>query len=340
MAILVTPTGRFPIVRAGAHPLRSALEAWRARGESSPESVLHAPDVLAGQLLATQELVAAQEEAGVDVLGDGYVPVYDEWFAWAPSIDGVTAEGLIRYLDTNTYYHRWRLTGRPRRKGPGPSIAAYRRAAALTTKPVKPCLFGPYTLWAYATRGGEADTQRTFDALVDIWAEEIADLAAAGTRYVQLEESILLRPRHRSNVGMVRRAIERIAGAAPGVRLVLHLACGAVGDLLEPLLDTPGLHGLGLDFTDVYAEPNLQALQGWRGATMLQAGIADARHIRIETPEELRETLLAIAAHVPAERCLAAPSTALLYLPRHVAFDKLAALAVAAHDVIPAEVFS
>ena len=53
-------------------------------------------------------------------------------------------------------------------------------------------------------------------------------------------------------------------------------------------------------------------------------------------------TLKAITAHVPAERCLAAPSTALLYLPRHVAFDKLTALATAAHGAmaatIPAEV--
>lgn len=340
MGIAVTPTGRFPIVRAGAHPLRSALEAWRERGDTSAESAQGAPDVAAGQLRATQELVAAQEEAGVDLLGDGYVPAYDEWFAWAPSIDGVTVGSLIRYLDTNTYYHRWCLTGRPRRKGPGPSVAAYRRAAALTTKPIKPCLFGPYTLWAYATSEGEAVSPATFDALIDIWAAEVADLAAAGARHVQLEESIILRPYHRSNAGMVRRAIERIASAAPGVQLFLHLACGAVGDLLEPLLDTPGLSALGLDFTDVYREPNLQALERWRGATMLQAGLADARHIRVETPEELRQTLRAVEAHVPAARCLAAPSTALLYLPRHVAFEKLAALAAVAHDATPVEVLA
>lgn len=338
MRIPVTPSGRFPIVRAGAHPLRAALEDWRARGEAAPESALTDPDVVAAQELATRELVEAQEQAGVDLLGDGYVPVYDEWFAWAPSVGGVEDAGLLRYLDTNTYYHRWRVRERPRRLGPGPHVAACRRAAALTAKPVKPCLFGPYTLWSYAVKEGEGGQPAAFDALVEVWAEEVADLAAAGARHVQLDESVVLRRDHRGDVGMVIRAGERIAAAAPGVRLTLHLACGAVGDLLGPLLATRGLHALGLDFTDVYREPNLRVLDGWNGDVVLQAGVADSRHIRVETPDELLRALDAVTSRVPADRCLASPSTALLYLPRHVAFEKLAALAAAAHGAVPAEV--
>ena len=197
--------------------------------------------------------------------------MYDEWFAWAPSIDGVTVESPIRYLDTNTYYHRWRLAERPRRIAPGPSVAAYQRAAALTGKPIKACLFGPYALWAYAIR--EAATQATtFDALVEVWAAEVADLAASGARYVQLDESVVLRPHHRANLPMVLRAVARIARAAPSVRLVLHLACGAVGDLLPSLLASPDLYALGLDFTDVYREPNLRSLENWRGELRAASG--------------------------------------------------------------------
>ena len=70
----------------------------------------------------------------------------------------------------------------------------------------------------------------------------------------------------------------------------------------------------------------------WRGDAILQAGIADARNIRVETEAELHENLDAITAIVPAERCWAAPSTALLHLPRHAAFEKLATLARAAHS--------
>lgn len=336
--MLITPVGRFPIVRAGEHPLRAAVDAWRARGDTSPEAALQDPGIAAAQGETTRELIAEQEAIGVDLLGDGYVPVYDEWFAWAPAVAGVRVGSAIRYLDTNTYYHRWHLSERPRPLGLSPAVAAYRRAAALTAKPVKPCLFGPYTLWTYALKEGEAAAPASFEALIEIWVAEVAALAAAGARTVQLEESILLRKQHRADFPQVARAVQRIAAAVPEVALLLHLACGAIGDLLPPLLEIPGLAGLGLDFTDAYRAPNLAALAGWRGEKLLQVGILDARQIRVESPAELNETLAAVTGYVPPARCMAAPSTALLYLPRHVAFEKLAALAAAAHSFAPTEV--
>jgi 5-methyltetrahydropteroyltriglutamate--homocysteine methyltransferase len=328
----VTPTGRFPIVRAGDHPLRAAVDAWRARGDTTPSSAARDGELAAAQAETARELIAEQEKLGVDLPSDGYVPIYDEWFAWAPAA-GVPVGSAIRYLDTNTYYHRWHLLKRPRRVEASPAVAAYRRAAALTAKPIKPCLFGPYTLWAYAVKEGEGATPGAFDSLTEIWAEELAALAAAGARTVQLEESVLLRPRHRGDFPLVARAVRRIASAAPGVTLIVHLACGAVGDLLPRLLDLPGLGGLGLDFTDAYRAPNLAALVHWHGEKLLQAGVVDARQIRVESRVELREILAAITTHVPPERCVAAPSTALLYLPRHTAFDKVAALVAAAHEM-------
>jgi methionine synthase II (cobalamin-independent) len=328
----VTVTGRFSILRAGEHPLRTAIDAWRARGDTTPEAALRDPDLLAAQAAATRDLVAAQEAAGVGLPSDGYVPIYDEWFAAAPAA-GVPVGAMIRYLDTNTYYHRWLLSQRPRRRAESPAVAAYRRAQALTRTPLKPCLFGPYTLWAYAVKEGAGATPAAFDALVDLWAEDVAALAAVGARTVQLDESVLLRPAHRGDFALVSKAIHRIAAAAPSVTLILHLACGHAGDLFPRLLEIEGLGGLGLDFTDAHRAPNLRALAGWHGEKILQAGLANARQIRVEPPAELRETLAAIGAHVPRARCLLAPSAGLHYLPRHAAFEKLAALVAVAKEV-------
>ena len=111
--------------------------------------------MLTAQAATCRELIAAQEALGVDLPSDGYVPIYDEWFAAAPSA-GVSVGGKIRYLDTNTYYHRWLLGERPRRRITSPAVVAYRFASKLTARPIKPCLFGPYTLWAYAIKDGEA----------------------------------------------------------------------------------------------------------------------------------------------------------------------------------------
>ena len=329
--MLVTTTGRFPIVSNGQHPLRAAVEDWRERETPTPASAWRDEALRAVQAATQVELLAAQTEAGADILEPGYVPVYDEWFQTARVVPGLAVAAPLRYLDTNTYYHHWVLDKPPTRGAESPIVSAYRHAAAHTDKPLKPALFGPFTVWAYADRQGAGDTPAAFDALVDIWAEDTAALAAAGARYIQLEESVILRPKHRPDFPLVAQALERIARAAPDATLIAHLACGEIGDLLQSFLAVPGLGGLGLDFTDAYRAPNMAALTGWHGDAILQAGIADARSIRIETEPELHETLRALTAAVPAENCWAAPSTALLHLPRHAAFEKLATLARAAH---------
>lgn len=325
--MLVTTSGRFPIVSNGQHPLRAAVEEWRARVTPTPEAAWQDTELRAVQAETQAELLAAQGEAGVDILDPGFVPVYDEWFQMARAVSDLEVAAPLRYLDTNTYYHHWVLDRVPKRKGESPIVSAYCHAAALTDEPLKPTLFGPYTIWAYADRQGEGETPEAFAALVDMWAANAAALAEAGARYIQIEESVVLRPKHRTDFPLVAQALERIASAARGATVVTHLACGEIGDLLRPFLAIPGLGGLGLDFTDAYRAPNLAALQDWRGDAILQAGIADARSIRVETEAELHETLSAITGVVPAERCWAAPSTALLYLPRHAAFEKLTTLA-------------
>ena len=329
--MLVTTTGRFPIVSNGRHPLRAAVEEWRGRETPTPASAWQDSALRSVQAETQAELLAAQDDAGADILDPGYVPVYDEWFQMARVVRDLEVAAPIRYLDTNTYYHHWKLNRIPTRQAESPVVSAYRHAASLTDRPIKPTLFGPYTIWAYADRQGEGDTPDAFAALVDMWAADVAALAAAGARYIQIEESVILRPKHRADFPLVAQAIEQIAGAAPDATVIVHLACGAIGDLLRPFLEIPGLGGLGLDFTDAYRAPNLAALEAWSGDAVLQAGIADARHFRVETEVELQETLTAVTAAVPAENCWAAPSTALLYLPRHAAFEKLATLAHVAH---------
>lgn len=331
----VTTAGRFPFVCERFHELRDAVQMWRTRSRlATPEAAGQDTLLAAAQAATARELIAAQEATGVDILGDGYIPIYDEWFAWAGTVAGVAPAGTIRYLDTNTYYHRWRLTEQPRRLGSGPHVAAYRRATALTTKPVKPCLFGPYTVWASASKEGAGGTPAALDALADIWAEDVAELGAAGARYVQLEESVLLRPGHRGNLPLAARALQRIAAAAPGVTVIVHFAFGAVGDLLAPLLDLP-VGGLGFDFTDVHRVSNLAALRGWHGDKLVQAGVVNAREIRVETAAEVADSLAAVTAWVPPGRCLAGPSAGLLYVPRHAAFEKLASLAAGARLPAP-----
>ena len=60
--------------------------------------------------------------------------------------------------------------------------------------------------------------------------------------------------------------------------------------------------------------------------------------MQIEAESTIHETLAAVTAHVPVDRCWVAPSTALQHLPYHTAVDKLTALTAAAHTFVQMEV--
>jgi methionine synthase II (cobalamin-independent) len=72
---------------------------------------------------------------------------------------------------------------------------------------------------------------------------------------------------------------------------------------------------------------------------LLQAGVVNAREIRTESDAALREAIAAVTGYVPARQCWVAPSAALLYLPRHAAFEKLASLAAVAHSSAAQEAY-
>ena len=309
--------------------MRASVEEWRERGDATPASAVDDEHIMAVQMETAHELVEEQLDAGLDLPTDGYIPVYDEWFGSAYGIEGITVESPIRYLDTNTYYHNWRITNRPLRTAPNPQAAVLKSAAGTTDSPLKACLFGPYTIWNYANRNEAAAA--AFEDLVDIWVADVRALVDAGASYIQLDESVLLRSENRSDVSMVRTAVERISATATGATVILQLTFGAIGDLLEPVLRFPRLGGLGLDFAEDHRDANLLSLNGWPDGLLLQAGIADARSVRVETPAELEEVLTSLSKRVPAENCLVSPNAGLHYLPRRTAFSKLRTLSAAAH---------
>ena len=50
------------------------------------------------------ELVAVQEEAGLDLLSDGLLRSQDHFRLLAEAAEGLDARPLTRFLDTNTFY--------------------------------------------------------------------------------------------------------------------------------------------------------------------------------------------------------------------------------------------
>jgi 5-methyltetrahydropteroyltriglutamate--homocysteine methyltransferase len=199
----------FPVTTVGSWPRPpEVLQALRARqrGECSPERLRE----ITGR--AVRQAVAAQEEAGVDLVTDGEQGRDNFYSFVAEKLDGVRLlslaemmdvvedkEGfgqLLDRLDVPAYsiFHP-ACVGEVRLREP---LAEddYRRLRGLTDRPVKITLPGPYLLtramWVRElSRDFYASKEALGDAVVAILGEEIERLARAGADFIQLDEPVL-----------------------------------------------------------------------------------------------------------------------------------------------------
>ena len=65
-----------------------------------------------------QELIGAQQAAGLDLLTDGMLRWQDHFRPLLQAADGLETGALTRYLDTNTFYRAPKATGAPKLAGP------------------------------------------------------------------------------------------------------------------------------------------------------------------------------------------------------------------------------
>jgi 5-methyltetrahydropteroyltriglutamate--homocysteine methyltransferase len=100
----------------------------------------------------------------------------------------------------------------------------------------------------------------------------------------------------------------------------LYTWFGSAAGILPALLDLP-VDTIGLDF--VSGRDNWEAIKSVRFDKKLGAGIVDGRNTRIESLEQIEESLRRIGEVVPPDRIYVNPSCGLEYLPRETAFEKL-----------------
>jgi 5-methyltetrahydropteroyltriglutamate--homocysteine methyltransferase len=167
--------------------------------------------------------------------------------------------------------------------------------------------------------------------------EEIRDLFAAGADVVQLDEPWLqarAENARRYGVKAINRALEGVEGTT-----ALHLCFGYAAlvkdkpsrgySFLEELEDS-AVRQISIEA----AQPRLDlgVLRALRGKTVL-VGVLDLEDPSIETPERVAERIRAALEVVPPERLILTPDCGMKYLPRAVAFGKLASLAAGARIV-------
>jgi 5-methyltetrahydropteroyltriglutamate--homocysteine methyltransferase len=175
-------------------------------------------------------------------------------------------------------------------------------------------LVGPVTfLLLGKTKGTSFDRLTLLDALLPVYGEVLATLAAAGASWVQLDEPSLALDRSDAERAAYARAYEYLAKRAGKTRLLVATYFAGLGDNLSTALALP-VHGLHVDL--VRAPQQLDALLAkWPAGRVLSAGVINGRNIWRADLEAQLALLERAAAKVGKDHLWVAPSCSLLHVP-------------------------
>ena len=274
----------------GIYPRSEALvQATRDldRGRTAPEAV----DEQVERDL--EELVAAQQAAGLDLLSDGMLRWQDHFRPLLEAADGLETGALTRFLDTNTFYRAPRATGEPRLAQPlGERYVAPLPAPRLVTLPSPSAL-------AHGT---------------GISSREIAESVLKPALDGLDAELVVLAEPFDPELDELAEALEVLAG---GPRLALWLEFHDAGPALHRGAADLPVDGLGIDFYATHVDDLPKGFD-----KLLLAGVVDARS---SIPEEPRE-IAAFVERLDVERIALVPNGDLQYVSQPVAQEKLARL--------------
>ena len=247
-----------------------------------------------------QQLVAAQQEAGLDLLSDGMLRWQDLFRPLVEAADGLAPGALTRFLDTNTFYRAPHVAGEPRLTEPlSDRYIAPLPADRLVTLP------SPFAL-AFGTGISPHEI-----------AEEVLkpQIEATPAEVIVLSEPFLARERD-PDLDALASALEVLHGGAP---LALWVTFGDAGPLLERGLGELPVDAIGLDFYSTSADDVREGFSKY-----LLAGVLDARNSVLEDPREI--ATFAAQLQQKAERVALVPNGDLQYVSESIAREKIARL--------------
>jgi 5-methyltetrahydropteroyltriglutamate--homocysteine methyltransferase len=247
----------------------------------------------------------------------------DTYFAMARGVQAggrdVTAMEMTKWFDTNYHYIVPEFDpGQTFRLSSAKPVDEFLEAKALGIE-TKPVLIGPVTfLLLGKTKTARFDRLALLDALLPVYADVLSRLAAAGARWVQLDEPCLALDRTPAEREAFARAYRFLADRAPKVKLLVATYFGALDDNLATALELP-VAGLHVDAVRT-GERLAALLQAWpagggREGKVLSLGVIDGRNIwKADLGAALRQLEDALE-RAGAAQLWVAPSCSLLHVP-------------------------
>jgi 5-methyltetrahydropteroyltriglutamate--homocysteine methyltransferase len=253
---------------------------------------------------ATREWIEFQDELGVDILVDGEMYRGDMVAYFAEHLTGFEEGGLVRAYG-NRYYRKPIATG-PVARPAQITVDWWRYAQSLTERPVKGMLTGPYTICDWSFNEHYRSREEFVLALAEVIAEEARALAAAGCRYIQIDE-----PAVSTRMNELDLAIRGLAVVTEGLEAttLTHICYGDFSRAYPKLLELP------VDVIDLeLANSNYDMLDDFRRhpfTKVIGLGVVDSHSARIESVEEVAAGIRRALELIPARNIQVDPDCGL-----------------------------
>ena len=327
----------FPTAIAGSLP----KPAWLAETEKLwPKWQAEGADLAQAKLDATLLWIKAQEDAGLDVIGDGEMSRQHFVHGFLEQVEGIDFAHKVEMGIRNDRYKamvpqvvaQLRLTGRVH------AVEA-RFLRAHTTRKIKFTLPGPMTIVDTVADRFYGDKVKLALAFAELLNQEALALQADGVDIVQFDEPAF-------NVYMAEAAdwgVKALERAAQGLTCTtaVHICYGygiqanidwkqTLGEewrqyeLVLPALAASSIDQVSLECIHSHVPAELMALL--KGKDVM-VGVIDVASDQIETPEEVADTIGRALQFVPRDRLIPCTNCGLAPMSRAVAEAKLAALA-------------
>ena len=307
--------------------------AWRAEGAALD----------AAKRDATLLWIKAQEDAGLDVIGDGEQSRQHFVHGFLVNIDGIDFEHKVEQGIRADRYKALlpQVVGPLSLKGRVHAMEA-RFARAHTKKKLKFTLPGPMTIVDTVADRHYGDRAKLALAFAELLNQEARALEADGVDIIQFDEpafNVYMDDVNAWGIAALERAAEGLA-----CKTAVHICYGygikanidwkgSLGDewrqyeKIFPALAKSRIDQVSLECYRSHVPPQLMALL--EGKDVL-VGVIDVASDEVETPEQVAETIGRALQFVPKERLFPCTNCGLAPMDRAVAEKKLAALAAGA----------
>lgn len=296
---------------------------------------------------ATKAAVEDQVGCGVDVPTDGEQRRENYIHYHCRHLEGFDFEGLTRRVLRDGAYETELPTirGRIAPRGENFLTRDFRVAQGFTDNPVKITIPGPTTIMDTCVNAFYEDERQLAFDLADALNFEIRALAAAGCRFIQVDEPLFARNVDRALAYGIECLDRCFDGLPEGVTRVMHMCCGYPNHLddedyhkadRQAYFDLAGaVDGSSVDqisVEDAHRYNDLTLLERFEKSTVIFGSVAIAKS-RVEPVGEIAARLEAALGHIDRDRLWVAPDCGLAMLGRDLAMQKLTNMCAAAAQV-------